>query len=97
MTRGCWSPCWTRMASRISNSPPVELSIVKGPGEFPTGPASLRHKSDIRILDGQAAITFRSDYAGETVIRATSPGLKPAEITLALRARLPGRMGRRPW
>jgi hypothetical protein len=37
---------------------------------------------DVRMLDGQAAITFRSCYAGDTVIRATSPGLTPAEITL---------------
>jgi beta-galactosidase len=67
----------------INNSPPVELSIVKGPGEFPTGPSiRFENRSDIRILDGQAAITFRSYYAGDTVIRATSPGLTPSEITL---------------
>jgi len=67
----------------LSNSPNVELTIVKGPGEFPTGPSiSFENKSDIRIQDGTAAITFRSYYAGETVIRATSPGLTPAEITL---------------
>lgn len=67
----------------LSNSPSVELSIVSGPGEFPTG-TSIRFdkESDIRILDGKAAIEFRSFYAGETVIRATSPGLKPAEVTL---------------
>ncbi len=67
----------------ISNAPPVELTIVRGPGEFPTGSSiAFDQGSDIRILDGQAAITFRSYYAGDTVIRATSPGLKPAEITL---------------
>lgn len=67
----------------ISNSPPVELTVVKGPGEFPTGPSiAFENHSDIRILDGQAAITVRSYYAGDTVIRATSPGLAPAEITL---------------
>ena len=67
----------------LSNSPAVDLSIVKGPGEFPTG-ASIQFdsKSDIRILDGQAAITVRSYYAGAAVIRATSEGLTPAEITL---------------
>ncbi len=67
----------------ISNSPPVELAIVNGPGEFPTGPSiRFASDSDIRILDGQAAITIRSYFAGETVIRATSPGLTPAETRL---------------
>jgi beta-galactosidase len=67
----------------IGNSPNVELSIVKGPGEFPTGPSiTFENRSDIRIQDGKAAITIRSYYAGETVVRATSPGLAPAEVTL---------------
>ncbi len=67
----------------ISNNPPVELSIVSGPGEFPTGSSiKFEEKSDIRILDGQAAIEFRSYFAGETIIRATSPGLQPAEVKL---------------
>lgn len=67
----------------LSNSPVVELQVISGPGEFPTG-ASIRfeNESDIRILDGQAAIEFRSWYAGRTMIRAVSPGLTPAEITL---------------
>lgn len=67
----------------ISNSPPVVLSVVSGPGEFPTGPSiAFAERDDIRILDGQAAIEFRSYYAGPTVIRATSPGLEPAEATI---------------
>ena len=67
----------------VNNSPAVSLNIISGPGEFPTGTSILFEKeSDIRILDGKAAIEFRSYYAGETVIRATSPGLEPAEITL---------------
>ena len=81
----------------ISNSPPVELMIVKGPGEFPTGPSiAFDSKSDIRILDGQAAITFRSYYAGDTVIRATSPGLKPAEITLHFTGTVAWQEGKTP-
>src|SRR5690606_10234436 len=57
-------------------SPPVELTLVSGPGEFPTGPSiTFEEKSDIRIRDGQAAIAFRSYYAGTSVIRANSPGL----------------------
>ena len=81
----------------VSNSPPVQLAIVKGPGEFPTGPAiSFDSSSDIRILDGQAAIAFRSYYAGDTVIRATSPGLEPAEITLRFAGSTPYREGKTP-
>lgn len=81
----------------ISNSPDVELAIVKGPGEFPTGPSiRFENKSDIRILDGKAAITFRSYYAGDTVIRATSPGLPPAEITLHFVGSTPFEEGKTP-
>ena len=67
----------------LTNCPPVTLTIAAGPGEFPTGP-SIRFApdSDIVILDGQAAIEFRSYYAGETVIRASSPGLPEATLTL---------------
>ncbi|WP_412468143.1 glycoside hydrolase family 2 TIM barrel-domain containing protein [Pedobacter sp. KLB.chiD] len=67
----------------LSNSPDVKLEIVSGPGEFPTGTAILfSEKSDIRILDGQAAIALRSWYSGKTIIRATSPGLKSTEINI---------------
>ena len=67
----------------ISNSPDVKLEIVSGPGEFPTGSSILfQNGSDIVIRDGKAAIEFRSYYAGKTIIRATSPGLKEAEITI---------------
>jgi hypothetical protein len=79
----------------VSNSPPVELAIVKGPGEFPTGRSiSFASASDIRILDGQAAITFRSYYAGETVVRASSPGLAPAEVTLRFTGAAPYQEGK---
>ena len=65
----------------ISNCPPVTLAIESGPGEFPTGPSiTFAPDSDIAIRDGQAAMEFRSYYAGKTVIRATSPGLKDATI-----------------
>lgn len=81
---------------QLSNVQPVTLKILSGPGEFPTGhtitftppttsnwkeiPADER--SDIRILDGIAAISMRSYYAGETVIEATSNGLKSDTITI---------------
>lgn len=67
----------------ISNSPPVKLKVISGPGEFPTGSSITFNKdSDIRILDGQAAIEFRSWYAGNTIIEASSPGLQPARLQL---------------
>lgn len=80
---------------QISNSVPVTLRIVSGPGEFPTGrqitftPTTTSVKElpsnpaeDIRIQDGQAAIAFRSYYGGKTVIEATSPGLTPVQIEI---------------
>lgn len=72
----------------ISNSPVVKLSIISGPGEFPTG----RHitfkpttADDIRIQDGQAAIEFRSYEGGRTLIRATSEGLEDATLEIDTR------------
>jgi beta-galactosidase len=67
----------------ISNNPDVELIIVSGPGEFPTGRSiSFSKNTDIKILDGQAAIAIRSYYAGKTVVEARSNGLKTASIEL---------------
>ena len=61
---------------QISNAPDVTLNVVSGPGGFPTGKSiTFKNGTDIPILDGQAAIEFRSYYAGTSVIRATSPGL----------------------
>lgn len=67
----------------VSQSPDVEFRIVSGPGEFPTG-RSIRFSagSDIRIMDGQAAISIRSYYAGETIVEAVSEGLKPARVKI---------------
>jgi hypothetical protein len=68
----------------LSNSPPVTLAIASGPGEFPTGPSiTFEPDSDIAIRDGAAAMEFRSYQAGNTVLRATSPGLKGATITIS--------------
>lgn len=68
----------------ISNSPPVTFTIASGPGEFPTGRTiAFDEATDIPIRDGQAAIEFRSYYGGETIIRATSPGLPEAVLKIA--------------
>lgn len=74
--------------SHISNEIPIELVVISGPGEFPTGkrikfmPPSESEESDITIRDGMAAISFRSYYAGKTIIRAISEGLASAEIEI---------------
>jgi len=66
---------------RLSNSPPVHLAIVSGPGELPTGRSiDFSPDSDIAIRDGQAAIAMRSWQAGTTRLRATSPGLLADEV-----------------
>ncbi|MBD3589953.1 glycoside hydrolase family 2 TIM barrel-domain containing protein [Bacteroides sp. GM023] len=68
----------------ISNSPSVTLKLISGPGEFPTGTSiTFDENSDIRILDGKAAIEFRSYYAGTAVIEATSPGLESSRVNIS--------------
>jgi beta-galactosidase len=67
----------------LNNCPPVTLTIESGPGEFPTGPNIIfAPDSDIAIRDGAAAMEFRSYFAGKTLIRATSPGLKDATVEI---------------
>jgi beta-galactosidase len=72
----------------ISNNVTVTLTITSGPGEFPTGPSITfsppgnGSASDIAILDGQAAIEFRTYTSGTTVIEATSPGLTSSSVTI---------------
>ncbi len=67
----------------LSNSPDVELRIVSGPGEFPTGKSiKFSQNSDIPILDGVCAIEMRSYYAGKTVVEALSEGLASAFVEL---------------
>jgi len=72
----------------ISNNVTVTLTVTSGPGEFPTGPTitftagTAKPASDISILDGQAAIEFRTYYSGTTVITATSTGLTSDTVTI---------------
>lgn len=70
----------------LNASPTVTLTLVSGPGEFPTGRSiTFAPDSDIRIMDGKAAIEFRSYYAGTTVIEATSPDLPPVRISISFK------------
>jgi hypothetical protein len=72
--------------TQLSNTPDVTLRVLRGPGVFPTGKTiTFRNGTDISILDGQAAIEFRSYWSGTTLIEATSPGLPPARISIISR------------
>nr|WP_278706553.1 glycoside hydrolase family 2 TIM barrel-domain containing protein [Bacteroides intestinalis] len=67
----------------LSNSPDVRLSVVSGPGEFPTGRSiTFSADSDIRIQDGKAAIALRAYYAGRTIVVVSSEGLESARLEL---------------
>jgi len=72
----------------ISNNVPVTLTVISGPGQFPTGtnitftPPGNGQASDIAILAGQAAIEFRTYYSGVSVIQATSQGLINATVAI---------------
>jgi hypothetical protein len=67
----------------LSNSPPLTLAIESGPGELPTGrKIRFAPDSDISIRDGQAAITMRGWQSGKSLIRASSPGLEDAVLTI---------------
>ena len=71
-----------------SNNVPVTLTVISGPGQFPTGtnitftPSGSGQASDIVMLAGMAAIEFRTYYSGTSVIQATSPGLTSASVTI---------------
>ncbi len=81
----------------LSNSPEVTLEVVDGPGGFPTGRKIVfKAGTDIPILDGQAAIEFRPYFAGKTVLRATSPGLKEARLEIVARGAPKYAAGRTP-
>lgn len=72
-----------RTGRELSNSPQVCMRVVSGPGEFPTGRSiDFAADSDIRIMDGKAAIAFRSYYAGKTIVEASSPSLGSALLEL---------------
>jgi len=85
------------MGKIVNHSPVVTLNVISGPGEFPTGRSiSFAPDSDIRIIEGQAAISFRSYYAGKTVIEATSSGLKSTRIEIEFEGKSKYRQGKTP-
>jgi hypothetical protein len=71
---------------QVSGAPPVKLEIVSGPGEFPTGRSiDFAADSDIAIRDGEAAMELRAYQSGTIRLRASSSGLKGAELTVRAR------------
>lgn len=67
----------------ISNTPTVNLEIVSGPGELPTGRRIVFDpNSDISIRDGKAAIEVRAYESGEIHLRASSPGLQSSDLVI---------------
>lgn len=76
-------------------SPDVTLVIKKGPGELPTGRSmTFSRDSDIRILDGMAAITMRAYEAGITEVEATSAGLISSSIQVEFTGDIPYEEGK---
>jgi hypothetical protein len=72
-----------RSGNHIANSPPITLIIESGPGEFPTGSSiTFDNTTDIPIQNGQAAIALRSYHAGVTLLRASSPNMQDAILTI---------------
>jgi beta-galactosidase len=69
---------------RISNSPNITLTDASGLGMFPTG-SSITFTGgakDKGVLDGMAAIEFRSYNAGTITITASSAGLTSSSVTV---------------
>jgi beta-galactosidase len=70
----------------LSNTPDVTLTDQSGLGSFPTGSAitfsgGAKEKG---VIEGLAAIEFRSYNAGTVTIQATSAGLTPASATIVV-------------
>jgi len=68
----------------LSNAPNITFTDASGLGEFPTGHSITftGGVADQGVLDGMAAIEFRSYNPGTITIQATSPGLTSSSVTL---------------
>ena len=66
----------------LSNVTDVTLSVIEGPGYFPTGPSISFSPKDNSFLDGQCAIEFRTYYNGINRIKAVAEGLICAEVVI---------------
>lgn len=67
----------------VDDARPVTLTVAEGPGELPTGRTiTFAPNTDIPLIEGQAAIVFRSHFAGEARLVATAEGLPSAELRI---------------
>ena len=66
----------------ISNEIELTFTVEKGDDIFPTGKTITFSPEKKNMLDGLAAIEFRSWYGGENVICATADGVKSAKICI---------------
>ena len=72
----------------IANEMELTLTVVKGDGIFPTGKSIVFSPEKNSMLDGLAAIEFRSWYGGENVILAEANGVKSAQISILAKGTL---------
>jgi beta-galactosidase len=71
------------VGKRVKHSPAITLTIESGPGELPTGrKITFAEESDIGLVEGQAAIAFRSHHGGKTRLRATAEGLEDSLLII---------------
>jgi beta-galactosidase len=70
----------------LTNSPSVTLTDQSGLGSFPTGSAITftGGAAEKGVIDGMAAIEFRSYNAGIVTIKATSGTLTPDSVTITV-------------
>lgn len=71
-----------REGKRISNPLDVELEIVQGGGQFPTGKSMRFSPENNSFLDGMGAIEMRSYFAGTIKVQAKADGVQSAEISI---------------
>jgi beta-galactosidase len=70
----------------LSNSPDITLTDKSGKGVFPTG-TSITFNSGAKekgVIEGMAAIEYRSYAAGTATIEAASTGLTPSSVIITV-------------
>lgn len=71
----------------LANSPAITLTDKSGLGLFPTGKSITftPGATEKGVIEGLAAIEYRSYRPGKAVIEASAPGLPPTTITLTVK------------
>lgn len=71
----------------LTNSPSITLTDKSGLGLFPTGKSITFDGGAVEhgAIDGKAAIEYRSYKSGTVTIEASSPGLAPCSLRIAVR------------